>query len=167
MELTVEKVNELVNQIQISTLSDDTKDLLWCVTRIRTNAYLLIYNMGLCYAKSDPVPFNVIEHFFKDMWINFLTIAAQYPEEIKYNDEKKETPRLDTIKTVTDTFAGLNSDGDIDGSIRELARIVATNEDSNHEHLNYAILVGIMSRIIAWRYPDIDILTILNNKNGD
>ena len=163
MDFTVDFLRELVNKVDLTKIEEEAdKDLLWCVTRIRTRAFMLFGVMGLDYAKSTLPSFDILKPTFDNMWYNLMLVAAHYPEEVKYSEDKVETPRLDILNGIVDTFNGLQSDGDTDGSMRELARIVATNEDSSHEHLGYPILMGIMSRIIVWAYPDVDMADYLS-----
>ena len=154
MEFNYDLLNNYASQVDIKSLNDSSKDLLWCVTRVRAKAYRILDTMGLCYAEGDIREFDAIKDDFIIMWQNLLVVLAQFPEEVKYAEDKVETPRKDAIQTILDTFNGLTSDEDVVGSMRELTRIVGTNEDSSHDKLNYAILMGIVNRIIAWAYPD-------------
>lgn len=145
MNLTKELMTQLV-QVVIDK-KQAPSDVLWCVTSLRTNIFCLFRNLRLSRPgpQPDPVPFDLglgMEVFF-----DFACVLSTFPAEIKYNDDNVETPRRNALDRAFEVAQGLTSDEDTWNSAQELVRLVATNSDSEHQKLDYAVLMGIMLKI--------------------
>lgn len=151
-----DRLGELAAKIPLDQISPIDKDMLWCVTRLRTGTYVIFSQLGLMSPQGDVPAFDVIDANLHAVIGNYAIIAAQHPVRIEYGSNKVETPRLDIIEATSAVYAQLTSDENIHDSVLELVRLVATNPDSNHERIGYATLVGILLRIVTWLYPDMN-----------
>lgn len=152
-----DRLGALAAQIPLDQISPVDKDMLWCVTRLRTGTYVIFSQLELMSPQGEVPSFDVIDDNLHAVLANYAIIAAQHPVRIEYGSNKVETPRLDIIGATATVYAQLTSDENIHDSVIELVRLVATNPDSNHERIGYATLVGILLRIVAWLYPDVSI----------
>lgn len=154
---------ELIAKCPVDKLNDFEKDLIWCVTRIRTGSYVLFSSLNLLNPGAPLPEFGTVEPLIKAIFGNYCIIAAQHPERIEYSADKVETPRLDIISATSSVFEQLQSDKDVRQSAEELVRLVATNPDSDHDPIGYATLTGVVARMVAWLYPDVDFVDWLSH----
>lgn len=155
--------NQICDSVPLAQINDIDKDMIWCVTRIRVGAYLIFSGMGLVNPGAPLGPWENVGPTFKAMLTNYFILAAQHPAKIEYSADKIETPRLDILSATTSVYEQLKSDDNYLDSARELMRLVAVNEDSDHERIGYASLMGIILKIVEWNYPDVDIKQIIND----
>lgn len=155
--------NQICDSVPLAQISDIDKDMIWCVTRLRLGAYLTFANMGLMDPNLPLGAWETVEPIVKSMLMNYFVLAAQHPAKIEYSAEKIETPRLDILSGTLSVYEQLKSDDNYLDSARELMRIIAVNEDSDHERIGYATLMGIILKIVEWNYPDVDLKQMIDN----
>lgn len=140
----------LINLIQAVIDNEPTlPDVLWSVTSLRTDIYCMFKQLGLSRAgqTKDQMQFN--RELAIDIFCDYARVLASFPAEIKYTDDNIETPRRNAVNRTFEIVQGLQSDDDTWTSAQELVRLVATNADSEHQKLDYSILMGIMLKIFS------------------
>lgn len=157
MAKLVPQWNEIAESISLKGVADADKDMIWCVTRMRTGAYLLFSSMGLISPDGQAAEWDVIKDTFRAVLINYFFVAAQHPARIEYAPDNIQTPRLDILNATLSVYEQLTSDENVRDSACELVRIVATSEDSNHEKIGYATLIGLLLKIVEWMYPSVNV----------
>lgn len=152
MNLTKELLAGLVQTI--IDKQKKTPEVLWCVTSFRTNVFCLLKNLGLTRPDGVYDAAVVDQQLIADVLCDYASILTTFPAEIKYNDDNVETPRANALARSFEVMNGLVSDEKEWESAQELSRLVATNADSEHQKLDYAVLMGIVLRILMLLHID-------------
>lgn len=153
MNLTKELLTNLI-QVVIDHPSAAT-DVLWRVTALRTDIFCMFKQLKLYRPGHTKEEMVLDKQLAMDILCDYANVLASFPAEIKYTDNKVETPRINALNRTFEVVQGLESDDDTWNSAQELVRLVATNADSEHQRLDYAVLMGIMLKI--FELLDIDI----------
>ena len=160
MNLTKELLIDLVKAVVDH--QEKTPDVLWCVTSLRVDIFCMFRNLELSYPVRKPDgPINFDRTLAIDVFRDYAEVLSTFPAEIKYTDDNIETPRINALNRTFEVAQGLQSDEDVWNSAQELVRLVATNADSEHQRLDYAVLMGIMLKIFD--LLDIDTAAICTN----
>lgn len=146
MNLTKELIINLVKALV--DRQEKTPDVLWSVTALRTDIFCMFRNLGLSHPGEKPDgPINFDRLLAADIFCDYAEVLSTFPAEIKYTDDNIETPRINALNRTFEVAQGLQSDENVWNSAQELVRLVATNADSEHQRLDYAVLMGIMLKI--------------------
>lgn len=160
MNLTKELLINLVKAVVDH--QEKTPDVLWCVTSLRTDIFCMFRNLNLSRPNEKPnEPINFDHQLAADIFRDYAEVLSTFPAEIKYTDDNIETPRINALDRTLEVAQGLQSDENVWNSAQELVRLVATNADSEHQRLDYAVLMGIMLKIFD--LLDIDAATLCTN----
>lgn len=157
MQLTSEFLMSAANVAASKT--EKRPDSLWLVTTFRTDVYILLKKIGTTIPNGIYKGANTITNEILDVVRDFAEILANFPVEIKYNDDKVETPRLNAVERCLEVANGLESDAKHWESAQELTRIIATNPDSEQQKITYDLLMGIVLRILDL-LGDVDIMGV-------
>jgi len=145
MHLTKELLTNLVKTVVDH--QKETPDVLWCVTSLRTDIFCMFRELHLSYPSECPETLNYDRTLAIDILYDYASVLSTFPAEIKYTDDNVETPRINALNRTFEVAQGLQSDDNVWNSAQELVRLVATNADSEHQRLDYAVLMGIMLKI--------------------
>lgn len=155
MNLTKELMSGIIKHVVDQQTTKP--DVLWAVTSFRANVFCLLKDLGLTRPnESFAGSFNTL--LIEDVIHDYATILSTFPAEIKYNDNEVETPRANALTRTFEVASGLVSDEKEWESAQELARLVGTNADSEHQKLDYAVLMGIVLRILDLVGIDMDVV---------
>lgn len=137
-------------------------DISWYVTTFRTEVYGLLKKIGLTTPDGKYNGVESIQDEIKSVMNSYLDIVATFPEEIKYSDAQIEHPRANTVQHTLDIYHGVQTDMNAWQSAQELARMVATNADSDKDRISYAVLMGIVLCVLNF-LGDVDLAGLCAN----